>query len=184
MSYSTLIKFAPILTLERQNDPAWTRPGRFLYRSDSLRLLPSRTVPVLVDHDAEREIGYVEKIMRLEDTDGPWFFARAVVTDPPGWLKKGTPASFATPSSSRSLFSDDLVCTGFVNEISVLAPGVKPAEPLAKVVVLDRIESPAASATPDRHAAAGEVIHHTRRQVLRRPGLAKCWACAERTPTG
>jgi hypothetical protein len=169
-----LIKFAPILTLERQNDPAWNRPGRFLYRSDSLRLLPtSSAIPLLVDHVEEREIGYVEKIMRLEDTDGPWFMARAVVSDPPGWLKKGTAASFASPSSSRSLFSEDLVCNAFVTEISLLSPGVKRAEPLAKVVVLERTDLPVARATPDRHAAAGEVIHHSRREVLVRPGIGQ-----------
>ena len=62
MTYTAVIRVAPIQTLERRNDPAWTRPGRRLYDSNARRFLPIHTtVPLLVDHDDEREIGYVRE---------------------------------------------------------------------------------------------------------------------------
>ena len=87
----------PILTLERQNDPAWTRPDRWLWRSNALRVLPQLPTPkLLIDHDDDQVIGYVEKILGLEDIDGPWFMGKCVVTDPPHWLKRGTPSSLSS----------------------------------------------------------------------------------------
>ena len=71
MTYTAVIRVAPIRTLERRNDPAWTRPGRRLYDSNARRFLPIHTtVPLLVDHDDDREIGYVSEIARFEDTTG------------------------------------------------------------------------------------------------------------------
>ena len=43
MSHTTLIKFAPIYSLERHNDPKWNRPGRALYASNALRFAPGKT---------------------------------------------------------------------------------------------------------------------------------------------
>ena len=71
MNYTTLIRFAPLTTLERLNDPNWARPGRTMYDHHSLTFLPHRTsVPLLINHDPEREIGIVRELTRFEDTDG------------------------------------------------------------------------------------------------------------------
>ena len=93
MSYEINIKVAPVFTLERFNDPAWTRPGRWMY--ESLQFLPGQTTAkLLVNHDAKREIGVVHHLWRWDWVDGPWVVAHATLTDPPSWLRRGTRASF------------------------------------------------------------------------------------------
>lgn len=163
MTWTALVKVAPILTHERQNSPGWTRPDRWLWRSNALRILPSLATPKLcVDHDEEQVIGYVEDILRLEDVDGPWFMGRCVVTNPPGWLKRGTPASLSSKILARSTFSEDIICDGFVHEISVLSPGVRPAEPLARVELYKRSSPAAPKPKPlssGRSSAGEEIIH-------------------------
>lgn len=173
MTYTALIRVAPIQTLERRNDPRWTRRGRTLYQPDALRFLPSRpTVPLLVDHDDEREIGFVREIIRMEDTTGPWLFARAVVTDPPAWLRRGTPASLGSKILRRGTFHDDLVCSAIVDEVSLLSPGVEAAEPLAEVAVLQRVDQASPAVRPSSPGrAAGEVIYGGQR--IRRPNVGQ-----------
>ena len=120
MTYTTLIRFAPLTTLERLNDPLWVRPGRTMYDNHSLTFLPHRTsgVPLLVNHDPEREIGVVRELMRFEDTDGPWLVAVATVTDRPEWLKRGTRASFGCKLARYSSFErHDVMRKGYVTEV-------------------------------------------------------------------
>ena len=74
-------------------------------RPQSLTFLPHRTsVPLLVNHCADREIGVVRELMRFEDTDGPWLVAVATVTDRPDWLKRGVRASFGYKLARYSSF--------------------------------------------------------------------------------
>jgi hypothetical protein len=171
-TYTALIRVAPIETLERHNDPAWTRPGRTVY--NRLRFLPAcPTVPLLVDHDDQHQIGYVRELVRIEDTTGPWIFGRAVVTSPPAWLKRGTPASLGSKILSRSSFHHDVVRDAIVDEISILSAAKQPAEPLAQVTLLERVDpasSPAVRpSSPGR--AAGEVIYGG--QLIRRPNIGQ-----------
>jgi hypothetical protein len=57
MTYTATLKFAPILSVERLNNTTWERPGRTLYWSRSLKLLPGRTeIPLLIDHDMSRQV--------------------------------------------------------------------------------------------------------------------------------
>ena len=172
--HTARIRVAPIQTLERRNDPHGTRPGRRLYQPGALFFLPTRTtVSLFIDHDDDREIGYVREIVRMEESTGPWLVGRAVVTDPTAWLRRGTAASLGSKILHRSSCYDDLVHSAIVAEISVLSPGVKPAEPLAQVTLLERVgpaSSPAARpSSPDR--AAGEVIYGG--QLIRRPGIVR-----------
>ena len=105
MTYTTLIKIAPITTLERVNDPNWARSGRTLYDHGSLTFFPGKTsVPLLVNHDENHEIGVVRELMRFEDTDGPWLVAVANVSDRPEWLKRGVRASFGFKLGRTSSF--------------------------------------------------------------------------------
>ena len=93
------IKVAPIFTLERFNDPAWTRPGRWMY--EGLRFLPGQTTAkLLVNHDAKREIGIVHHLWRWDWVDGPWVVAHAAIDDPPAWLRAAPRASFGSVSFS------------------------------------------------------------------------------------
>ena len=57
---------------------ARARPGRDLYQRGSLRFLPGQeTVPLLVDHDDDREIGIVHELVRRQAQRTPvnWLFA-------------------------------------------------------------------------------------------------------------
>jgi hypothetical protein len=131
MSHTALVKFAPIFTLERFNDPAWTRPGRTLYERNAFQLMPgAATIPLRVDHD--REIGKVEGFATIDWVDRPWIYARAMVTARPCWLQRGARASFQYRALHRREVSigdtsADVVVRAFVDEVSVLAPGTEPA---------------------------------------------------------
>ncbi len=166
--YTAVIRFAPLTTLERVNDPDWKRPGRTMYDFGSLTLMPDHdTCPLIVDHNHEREVGVVTSLMRWDDETGPWLAALATVTDPPVWLKRDeTKASFGfkPAGTSRDVFDCEILRRGLVTEVSILSPSVKPAEPLAKVLSLRR--SAAAVVTSDRVAAAGNT-HVYRREIAK-----------------
>src|SRR5262245_37476421 len=93
MTYTALIAFAPLTTLERVNDPAW-KHGRTMYDPGALTLLPGQAAPVLVNHNHDRVLGTVTSIVRHEQADGPWLCAIATIHDRPCWLEKHTRASF------------------------------------------------------------------------------------------
>jgi hypothetical protein len=158
MTCEVCIRFAPVFTTERM--AAGVRPGRALYQRGALQFLPGRsTVPLLVDHDKDREVGVVHELVEWADTDGPWIVARATVTDPPGWLERGTKASFGLATVRRQEIDGwERVHRALVTEVSVLPPTVRPAEPLAEVVLVERTSSSAAGRTSDRRPAAGEIV--------------------------
>jgi hypothetical protein len=112
-----------------------------MYEPGALKFLPGRdSIPLLVSHDADREIGRLNMLYRMDWTDGPWFVAAGTVTtDPPPWLKHGTRASFGFGSlHCRDVVirerRAEVVARGILNEVSVLEPGTTPAEPLAEVL--------------------------------------------------
>ncbi len=162
MSHTALIRFAPLTTLQRVNDPVWKRPGRTMYDSGALTFHPGKTsAKLLVNHDDDHEIGVVHTLTRWEDTDGPWLAAIAEITDRPEWLERGTRASFGYGPihTAPDVFGCEILRRGIVNEVSVLSPGREPAEPLACVLALHPTEAKPTSspaAVPDR-AAVGEI---------------------------
>ena len=130
VSFTSLIRFAPIVTLDRLNDPNWARPGRTAYDHGSLTFFPGKaSVPLLVNHDAERPIGVVRELTRVEATDGPWIAALAIVIDRPAWLRPGTRASFGYRGGRTSSFDGDVLRQGWVTEVSVLSAEHEPLEP-------------------------------------------------------
>jgi hypothetical protein len=170
MTHSALIRFAPVFTRDRFDDPAWAKPGRTMY--ERLDFWPTKTCPLLVDHDDSKEIGTVTELSRMEWLDGPWFTAVARVTDAPAWLKRGTRVSFGfSPLHTRDVHIRDsraeVIGRGLVNEVSVLSPGKRPAEPLAEVLSVRAHDGEPAAVRPSERAAAGEVIAHGS-AVLRR----------------
>ena len=168
------IQFAPIASLERLNDPAWNRADRTLYDSGSLSFMPGRTeIPLLIDHDVERRVGVVNTLYRIEEPDGQWLSAACRVTAPPGWLTRGTQASFAFLPIQESSFTQpgdaDHIRKGWITEVGILSPGTKPAEPHAKVTLLQPAKQPKpATTTPARPKATPGP---TRPQVMRRQFL-------------
>lgn len=149
MTHTACIAFAPVFTVKRFEDPAW-KPERILYESGALRFLPSReSVPLVVDHDDSQEIGVVHALYTLDFYDEPWICAKATIRDKPSWLKRDTPASFGfKPLYTRDVnirgLRADVVGGAIVEEVSVLSPTAKPAEPLARVVYCHE-EEPASS---------------------------------------
>ena len=120
----------------------WAKPGRTLYDHASLSFFPGKTsVPLLVNHDENREIGLVRELMRFEDTDGPWLVAVATLTDRPDWLKRGVRASFGFKLARYSSFDHDVLRKGYLTEVSVLTAGHEPLEPGARVLTLHRSEA-------------------------------------------
>lgn len=161
MTLDAHIQFAPLATLERMNDPAWNRDGRTLYDTGSLDLLPSKTqVPLLVDHDKNRQVGIVKRLYRIEEPDGPWLCASCHVTSPPGWLTRDTAASFEFLPVHRSSFIQpgdaDHIRKGWITEVSILSPGTAPAEPRAKVTLLEPSKP-----TKPAAAVASTSVHRT-----------------------
>jgi hypothetical protein len=177
VSYTAVVKIAAVATLERHNSEVWNRPGRQLYEPGSLKFAPGRSeVPLLVNHDDDRGIGVVHELFQMDWTEGPGICARATVTDPPGWLKRGTRASFRESVYRRrgpDFGPADRVVGAIVGEVSVLAPGVAPAEPLAEVLLYREAEarpparSVAAVGSSGRAAATGVVTYGGK--VIRRP---------------
>ena len=172
MTHSAVIKLAPILTAERWDDSAWTRPGRTFYWPGSLRLLPGKPTPLVVDHDMSRTIGTVNELTRMDFVDGPWIVARGVVDDPlPSWVRTyRTKASFGSWRVHATTHADgwERVTKAIVKEVSLLSPALEPAEPLAQVVLVQRSTS-----TPTNRASAmpaDGVIHTPPGATLRRPG--------------
>jgi hypothetical protein len=171
VTLAACIQFAPVFTAERMAEGARATD---LYQRGSLRFLPSQSsVPLLIDHDKDREVGVVREIVEWENTDGPWFIARATVTHRPEWLKAfRTKASFGYANVERQEIGDwGRVLRALVTEVSLLSPAAKPAEPLAQVVLVERSkDSPAAvdtsSSAGENLSSPGVLIRRNAGQVL------------------
>ena len=167
MSYDATIAIAPLLDATRFGNPEWEREGRDSYWGGSLTLLHREGVPLLVDHEDNRQIGTVHALYELETDGGRWVCASATITKSPAWLRKGTPASFRRHDvhTVESAKGAERVGAAFVGEVSVLPPGVEPAEPLARVLLLER--TPPAARSPGRATrdAAGVMAEHWQREA-------------------
>jgi hypothetical protein len=139
MTAIALIKFAPVVTLKRVNHETWQDPNRTLYWSGSLELA-TREIPLLIDHDWERQVGTVDALFEMPYGDGPWYTAHAAITEPPAWLtQRDTKASFARLNrDSLWVGRCERVRHAHVTEVSILSPDTRPCEPLAEVTSLRR----------------------------------------------
>ncbi len=124
-----------------------------------LRFLPSKSsVPVVINHDVDREVGRVHEIFVMEWPEGSemrrWNVARCSLIDPlPGWLRRGTGASFSHRRlHTHSLNGWDHVTSAFVDEVTLVGPDFEPVEPLAEVLLLRRDAPGARSGTLVRPA--------------------------------
>jgi hypothetical protein len=132
--------------------------GRTLYDRKSMLTL-EREIPVVVDHDLDQRIGVVRWIDELPDTDGSWYAALTEITHPPPWLKRGTRVSFCSRPFQRSEYNGwQIVRRAILEELSVLSPGVRPVEPCAQVLRLER--SNGAPRSSSSRLAPGAVVLH------------------------
>jgi hypothetical protein len=171
MSVTTAcIRFAAIYDAN-PNDKR-IRPGREFFQRGSLSFLPGHpTAPLVIEHDHDRQIGVVDALWEWQDTDGPWYVARAQLTgDPPLWLKRGAKASFSFIELQHQAIDDwTRVLRAFVKEISVLHTQ-QPVEPRAQVLLVERSKDSPAVATSD---VAGEIIYGKPGELIRRPGIGQ-----------
>jgi hypothetical protein len=179
VSQLALVKLARLYDSQPVQDADWIPAERTLFQRNALELVRPTATKLLINHDRAREIGSVLALVELPDVDGNWLAARCKVDAPPTWLEQGkTKASFSYAVARSQRIGDWVrVLRGVLNEVSLLAPGVAPAESRAKVVLLREAPDansrslPAAVPTSDR-AAVGE-IHHPPGAVLKRPGLGR-----------
>jgi hypothetical protein len=137
-----LIKLGRLVTADLLRNPDSLPAGTTLYQRGALEL--QRDTPVCVDHDEHRPIGRVRELFEHPDTDGLWLAALTTITAPPAWLRRGTPASISYINlRTQTLGESCRVLRGLVPEVSVLSPGVKPAQPGARVALLQRDQRPA-----------------------------------------
>jgi hypothetical protein len=166
-TYAALIKIGRLVTADVLHDlkNGNASPDRF-YARGALQLLRREGVPVVVDHSMDCRIGVVHGLVEFEDTDGCWVWARARITDPPPWLRKGTRCSFGSLPIHRGGLG--WIHSAFVKEVSVLSANHEPVESRAHVARLERETSSAAGVLPS-DPVADEVIHHAYGSVIRRP---------------
>ena len=66
-------------------------------------------------------MGVVNTLYRIDEPDGPWLSAACRVTAPPGWLTRGTQASFAFLPVQESSFTQpgdaDHIRLGWITEV-------------------------------------------------------------------
>lgn len=172
MTHGALIRIAPIFDLKRDLHPDKIDPDRIMYSRGSLTLRGDAP-PVLIGHDDDRPIGVVRKLIEFDDTDGRWIAASCRIDKDkaPAWLRggrNGTRASFRIATLQRTTFHDvTRVLRGLVSEVSVLPPGVEPAEPLASVAWF----GPAPTAQPPKiirraaHIQGDEELAELRRRL-------------------
>ena len=149
-----MIKVAPLVTAQALLRSESVEPGRILYEKGCFsRYIANRREPIAVwiDHDPQRVVGHVREFSEFDDVDGAWLAAHASLDKAPGWLKRGTAASL-----SFHVFRDQKISgwtrilDGLLSEVSILSPAVKPAESLARVVLVQDEEP---------EAARDEIIH-------------------------
>ena len=138
------------------------RPGFIYFQRGALRLMPgSLETPVVIDHDTSRRVGFVRQLFEHPEVHDVWLSALVTITDPPAWLKRGTPASISYHDFQRQAIGDsERILRGLIPEVSILSPGRRPAEPGARVATFHRTESSPSPArvTSDR-PGVGEVFY-------------------------
>ena len=158
MNFTSLTRFAPITSTEALVAPGSLRAGRLIVDRGAFRLLRP-DLPILVDHDDDRQVGVVREVFVHDDTDGEWHAVLARFTDPPGWLQRGTRVSFAyNPLRRQQIWEWTRVNSGLLTEISVLSSSLKPADPSARVMTFG----------PERPNAGEEIIYSPPGTIIRR----------------
>jgi hypothetical protein len=132
--------------------------GSNRYQRGSMRILPGRTepIPVVVDHDLERQIGVVDELVEWDDGDGFWLAARCSINRD-DWPRVGTGASAGYRTLRRQqIGAGERILDAILEEVTVTA-SMTPVNPGAKVILVRDLEP-----------ATGEVVHENHRRLIRR----------------
>jgi hypothetical protein len=158
MSHTAMLKLGRIFDGAMLHDLDSLPAGRVYFQRGSLRLMPNTAV--CVDHHEDRRVGIVREFFEHQDTDGQWLAALTTITDPPAWLKRGTPASLSyIDLHTQTLGQASRVLRGLLIEASILSPGVRPAEARAGVATFHRDED--------------QVFYSAPGTVIRRPNIGR-----------
>ena len=177
MTWTATVKFAPLLSVERVSDPEWQDADRTMVTEQTFRFPHKKTsVPLLLDHDPDCEIGLVRSWFRLKWLDGEWLAANAELHAPPlPLLERGARVSYGfKPLSRRAPViggpEGQVLSDAILTEITVCALQT-PLEPLAEVLsVREREPEPIAH----RAKAEEEITHgYGHGQLLRRPNIGQ-----------
>jgi hypothetical protein len=139
-----------------------TETPRTYYETKSLYPHP-RGIEVWVNHDGDQKIGRVNSQFIAEDyVDGAgmrrWHMAE-ITGDLPGWVKRGVGVSIGTKGQhSYNVGAVTIMGRGVLEEVSVLTPGLTPANRGARVCYVRDSTPPAA-----RSSAAGVTSGGSRR---------------------
>ena len=94
-----------------------------------------------MNHDPDREVGRVLELVEWDLWDGLWSCARCEIDGAPGWLERGTRASYGYACLHEQAIGEwSRLLRGLVTEVSILSPSVQPREPRAAVMLLQRAE--------------------------------------------
>jgi hypothetical protein len=141
---TALLRFAPVFTPLLAYDDALRRE----YMIERGAIVPSsysKPTPVIVNHDEGRQIGTVRSFAVYDDVISgkrcaPFYFAHVDLTGPTA-MQRGDGVSWGFRIlREMELAGTKLIRSALINEVSVLTPGMKPAEPLAKVVWVGELE--------------------------------------------
>ena len=168
MSVVAILRAAPIATNTESMEPEAVTHFE-MYARDALHPRPGREltdIPVRVDHRKDVSVGRVTALRADTCVGGPrgtWQYVHVEISDPPPWLREGTPVSISRAAySSRTPWDADwlLVQKAILSEVSILSPGQEPAHPAACVEWMGRREkipeSPATVQTTSDLAVAGD----------------------------
>jgi hypothetical protein len=140
-----------ILPRRRRRSGASIRTTIDVYEAGSLRFAPSRTtVPLLVDHDDDQEIGTVPELFTMDWVDGP----------PGSAQRRPSPARPAGSNGAPGVVPGIRLSAAKLERLRAratdrrrdrwrglgVASGVDPAEPCAEVLLYRRAEERAADA--------------------------------------
>jgi hypothetical protein len=170
---AAILRFAAAWDTRFVDDPTLRRE----LMVDRGALIPTNrdnSVPVVVDHDMNRQIGVVRGIHvypavlpggKVSD----WYHASVELNDVPGWLRRDGSVSWGHRClHEMELAGVNLLKRALIDEISVLTPARQPKEPLARVCW---VGEPSAARTSSDRPTDGEVFHGG--GLIRRPGIGQ-----------
>jgi hypothetical protein len=172
MTWEAIVRFTPAYDTRAFDDAGpGVRPEMVVSEGALNKLKFSEPTPVVIDHDDERVVGHVEVAWVAEDVDygtrvRKWHFASCELNEKPSWLERGGGVSWSYhPLHDYTAWGTDtkVLTSCVLREISLLSPGVRPAEPLARVCLVRPVEPPKPQPAPTPRVLAPVVTRSVRR---------------------
>jgi hypothetical protein len=99
VSVPALLRFTPVFDPRIIEDPSLARELMVQRGALRDRIKRDQPIPVVVDHDESRPVGYVRELFVASDVAGgivqDWYFASVELDAAPGWLKRNGGVSWS-----------------------------------------------------------------------------------------